>query len=123
MKPDAAQATFTALRDVLARNAPRLDVVRDTAEAYALNAAWSEKWKRVVSFGSVEVKKSYVSFHLFPVYMFPDLLAGASPELEARMQGKSCFNFRKPEDVPLAELERLVGAGLKRFEAEGLLRA
>jgi hypothetical protein len=38
--------------------------------------------------------KSYVSFHLIPVYMFPDLLKGLSPALEKRMQGKSCFNFK-----------------------------
>ena len=36
-----------------------------------------------------------------PVYMFPDLLDGISPELRRRMQGKSCFNFKKAESALL----------------------
>lgn len=33
--------------------------------------------------GSVEIRKNYVSFHVFLVYR------------KKRMQGKGCFNFRK----------------------------
>jgi len=59
-------------------------------------------------FGAVQIKKNYTSFHLFPVYCDPSLLDEISPELRKRMQGKSCFNFKKPEDIPVAELTSLV---------------
>ncbi len=64
--------------------------------------------------------KNYVSFHLFPVYMFPDLLDGISEELKARMQGKSCFNFRAPDAVLFRELAALTKEGLARMKAEKL---
>jgi hypothetical protein len=64
--------------------------------------------------------KNYVSFHLFPVYVFPDLLDGISETLRARMQGKSCFNFRAPDAVLFQELAALTKAGLARMKAEKL---
>ena len=55
---------------------------------------------REVWFGAVGERKNYVSYHLMPVYAFPELLKKVSPELEGRkkrMQGKSCFNFNAIE--------------------------
>jgi hypothetical protein len=117
------QAVFVQLRSVLARHEPGLAVERDTADAYSLNAAYSEQWKKVIFFGSAEIRRNYVSYHLFPVYMFPELLAGMSPELRARMQGKSCFNFRSLTDEQLTEIAALTDRGYRRFETEGLVRA
>ena len=38
------------------------------------------------------------------IYGDPTLLAGMSPELRRRMQGKSCFNFTKVDDALFREL-------------------
>ncbi len=43
------------------------------------------------------IKKSYVAFHLMPLYVQPDLAIDISPELTRRRQGKTCFNFKKVE--------------------------
>ena len=72
-------------------------------------------------FGGVEIKKNYVSAHLIPVYAHPELLDGASDSLRKRMQGKSCFNFKKLDEAQMAELEKLVDAGAARFAADGRL--
>lgn len=77
---------------------------------------------REVWFGAVGERKSYVSYHLMPVYAFPDLLKKVSPELKARMQGKSCFNFKEVDEKLFAELARLTEEGYKRFKEEKLLR-
>ena len=53
-----------------------------------------------------------------PVYMFPDLLDGISPELRKHMQGKSCFNFKKMEPALFDELSELTRVGFKRFQKE-----
>src|SRR5690349_13944470 len=68
-----------------------------------------------------QVRKSYVSFYLMPVYLYPELLDGMSPQLKARMQGKSCFNFKKVEPALLEELGRLAKRGFERYKQEGLL--
>ena len=77
---------------------------------------------REVWFGAVGERKNYVSYHLMPVYAFPDLLKKVSPELKARMQGKSCFNFKEVDEKLFAELARLTEEGYKRFKEEKLLR-
>jgi len=58
-----------------------------------------------------------VSFHLMGVYGNPKLLDGCSEDLRARMQGKSCFNFKNADEALFAELERLTAdsiAGMKK---------
>jgi hypothetical protein len=77
---------------------------------------------REVWFGAVGERKNYVSYHLMPVYAFPDLLNKVSPELKKRMQGKSCFNFKEVDDKLFAELARLTEEGYQRFKEEKLLR-
>lgn len=113
--------TFTALRGLFAPYADKLTVTADTKENYALDAAYSEKWKKVIFFGAVQLKKNYVSLHLMPVYMYPELLKGISKTLKARMQGKSCFNFKSLDEATLVELKQLVKAAFARFKSEGLV--
>lgn len=108
---------FAALRKILAAHAKGLKVTADGPKAYSLNTPYAARWKKELFFGSVQVTKNYVSFHLFPVYMFPDLLGGISPSLKARMQGKACFNFRAPDEVLFRELAALTNAGLERMRA------
>lgn len=72
-------------------------------------------------FGGIEIKKAYVSAHLMPVYIHPNMLNELSPELRRRMQGKSCFNFKKPDERLFEELDLLVTAGITRFELDGRL--
>ena len=72
-----------------------------------------------VWFGGVQIKKNYVSYHLMPVYAFPDLLDSLSPELKKRMQGKSCFNFKTVDKALFKELGALTKTGYQRFKKEG----
>ena len=115
------QAVFEQFRAILKQFEPQLIVLYDTPENYYLNTPYTEKYKKELFFGAAQVKKNYVSYHLMPVYMFPDLLEDISPKLRARMQGKSCFNFRKLEPEQLEELEQLSQRGLARLKQEGLL--
>jgi hypothetical protein len=59
----------------------------------------------------VKIGKAYVSYHFMPVYMFPKLRDGLSPKLKARMQGKSCFNFKAVDEALFHELEQMTAQG------------
>ena len=67
---------------------------------------------------SAQIKKTYVSFYLMPVYMYPELLNDISPQLKKRMQGKSCFNFKKVEPELFDELAELTRRGADKFKEE-----
>lgn len=118
---DAFDESFRRLRGILRRHAGRLVVTKDEPTLYYLNTAHIMKNKKPLFFGSVQIRKRYVSFHLMPVYVFPDLLDPVSPDLLKRMQGKSCFNFNAIAAEHVRELERLTAAGFMRYNSEDLL--
>jgi hypothetical protein len=106
---------FEHLKNILKPFESKLIVTADTPSAYSLDGPYSEKWQKQLFFGSAQIKKNYVSFYLMPVYMFPDLLNNISPELKKRMQGKSCFNFKKAEPDLFNELAELTRKSAERF--------
>jgi len=113
---------FARMREMLANYAPKLRVREDTPVDYYLETEFSEKWNKPLFFGSAAIKRNYVSYYLMPVYMYPELLDGAPAQLKKRMQGKSCFNFKRLDEPLLQELEALTRQGFEKFEAEGLVK-
>lgn len=109
---------FEQLKNILKAYAPNLTVKTDTPNTYYLDGPYSEKWKKEVFFGATQIKKNYVSYYLMPVYMYPELLNDISPALKKRMQGKSCFNFKKVEPELLEELKDLTRKGVDKFKKE-----
>jgi hypothetical protein len=112
------QIVFEQLKNILKPYAKNLTVKTDTADTYYLDGPYSEKWKKELFFGSAQLKKNYVSFYFMPVYMYPELVNGISPQLKKHMQGKSCFNFKKIEPDLFKELEELTRKGVEKFRQE-----
>ena len=110
-------AVFAKLRSVLATHAKDLAVKTDTAAEYTLDTKSPSPFKQhkghPLQFGSVRAGKTYVSYHLMPIYMSAALNQAISPSLKKHMQGKTCFNFKDvPESALIADLERLTQAAL-----------
>ena len=117
----AFQEIFNHVRDMYRRLEHRCVVLRDEPHRYYLGThEIRAKDGYRTWFGGVEIKQTYVSAHLIPVYACPDLLEGISPDLRRRMQGKSCFNFRKMEPV-IEEFGSLVEVSARRFDRQGRL--
>ena len=116
---ESFSAVFLRLGDILRPYGDALVCTRDDAEEYYLNTAHIMKNKKPLFFGAAKVGKNYVSFHLMPVYVFPDLLDEITPGLRKRMQGKSCFNFTSVDPELISELETLTRAGYARYRDSG----
>ncbi len=101
--------------------ASELDCKRNDASQLYLDTNHIQKNKKPLFFGAVQVKKSYVSFHLMPVYLKPALLQDISESLKARMQGKSCFNFNKVDERLFTELASLTEASYASYEEQGFV--
>ena len=106
---------FSRLRETLSGYGSQMDCHKDDAVDYYLNTRHIMKNKKPLFFGAVQIKKNYVSYHLMPVYVFPDLLEEISPELRKRMQGKSYFNFKSPDQALFDELAALTEKGYERY--------
>jgi hypothetical protein len=112
---------YAELHRILAPYAARLDVKRDDGEELYVDTRHVQKNKKPLFFGAVQVKKSYVAFHLMPVYTKPELLDAVSPELRSRMQGKSCFNFRSTEPALFKELAGLTKTAFASYKEQGFV--
>lgn len=106
---------FARLKAILESLAPPLVADADTSEQYSLHIPPSSTYPNSFFFGAVRVGKNYVSYHLMPVYLFPDLLDHLSVPLKKHMQGKSCFNFNMYDETMMDELARLTIASFERF--------
>ena len=113
----ALAPVFAQLRKILAAHAAKLVVTRDQPGDYYLSTTKLHPAnKQPLCFGMVRTGKHYVSFHLMPVYGYPPLLAGMSPALKKRMQGKACFNFTAIDEPLFAELADLTARALAAFK-------
>lgn len=118
----AFSAVFAELHQILAPYAAKLDIKRDDETELYVDTRHIQKNRKPLFFAAVQLKKSFVSFHLMPVYVKPELLASVSPELKARMQGKSCFNFSAVDPALLKELARLTQAGYASYQEQGYVQ-
>ncbi len=108
---------FTRLKLILEPYEPSLTVVHDNNNNYYLNTPTTDKNKKAEFFAAVQMKKSYISFHLMPVYYNPNLLDNASEDLQNRMQGKSCFNFKNINEGLFSELRLLTKNAFDEYKA------
>ena len=116
-----AAPVFEELKKIFKDYADQLDLVHDIEGNYYLDTHHIMKNKKPLFFGAVQVKKNHVSYHLMPVYQEPKLLDSISDTLKKKMQGKSCFNFKKVEPELFEELAELTKAGYEHYSKEGFV--
>ena len=114
-KAGGLDATFSALRAVLASHARELLVTVDEPGDYQLcSRTMKDRIGRPLFVAAVQTRKNYVSYHLMPLCA-PQILKKVSPALKKRMQGKSCFNFTTIDAELAAELDQLTTSGIEGF--------
>jgi hypothetical protein len=105
---DDFDAIYARLRTIMLEAAPGMTVNRDLPGSLELRTPEIDpKTKAPGWFGNIMIKKSYVAFHLMPLYMAPELAADISPALAKRKQGKTCFNFNKIDEDLFDEVSAL----------------
>ena len=124
------KSIFGTLRAMLQKHAGSLSVKADTADCYSLEGsagpaalrAWGGKLKRpMIPVAWVQIGKGYVSFHNMCVYGDGKLRDRMSKELKARMQGKTCFNFKRHDEALFKELEELTKQSIASFRKAGFV--
>jgi hypothetical protein len=118
--PGDFDEVFLRLRAILAGHAPPLVVNADSRLEYSLDLPGEDLPPPRRFVGGVRQGKRYVSFHLIPVYAFPDLLEPISPALRRRMQGKSCFNFGAVDGALFKELGGVTSRAVDRYMRDGV---
>ena len=121
---------FTRLKEILQKYAGPFTVKPDTNTKYGLYAPigpatlkiWGGKMKKpAMPVAWIETGKAYVSYHLMGMYGNTKLLEAMSKELKARMQGKTCFNFKKIDEKIFPELDSLTARSIDTFRKAGFI--
>ncbi len=124
------ESAFSRLREILEKRSAALTVKADAPGHYSLEAsagpaalqAWGgQRRKQRIPVAWVVVSKAYVSFHLMGLYGNSRRLDGMSKELKARMQGKTCFNFKAVDEKLFRELEQLTTDSITDFRKAGYI--
>ncbi len=110
------EVVFDRLRAILKKHAGTYSASEDTPGRYCLTGGCHPTRKGPYPVAWVEISKAYVGFHHMGVYASPELLAGVSKKLKARMQGKSCFNFKTVDEPLFEELEQLTVQAFESFK-------
>lgn len=121
LMPAEFQIIFARLRTILEPYSKSLAVTLDTDTRYCLTGGLHPTHKTPMPVAWVEIAKNYVSFHHMGVYAFPAVRAEMSAKLQARMQGKSCFNFKTIDEPLFKELEQVAARGFAAFKQAGFL--
>jgi hypothetical protein len=105
---DAFVSILAELRRIMLEAAPGMVVTDDTPTSFTLKTAWTEaRTKQPAWFGSIAVKKSYVAYHVMPLYVLPALNDAVPASLATRRQGKTCFNFKKADAALFEDIRAL----------------
>jgi hypothetical protein len=116
---------FSELKAILTRHAGTLSVSDDAPTRYCLEAAigpatlraWGGKAKRkTIPVAWAEIGKAYVSFHLMGLEA---VSSGLSAALEARQQGKTCFNFSTSDAALFRELDAVTERSIAALRRAG----
>lgn len=105
---------FQQLRGLMLSAAPDMVITNDSPTNFTLKTSWIEaRTKEPAWFGWIAIKKSYVAYHVMPLYSLPALNDAVPEILEKRRQGKTCFNFKKPDEALFEALRKLTEAAAK----------
>ncbi|SRR5258708_7852576 len=73
-------------------------------------------------FASVAQRKDSVAFYFFPIYYKTDQYKKIAPTLLKCLKGKTCFHFKKEDQVIKKELDALLKLGMKAWEDQGYMK-
>ena len=127
LQPEVRTAIFEKIKNSLQKQMPPMVVAKEQPDVFELMGnkpvPYGSK-KEIVPgmyFSSVVARKDMVSFYFFPIYFTEDFKEYI-PTMIKHLKGKTCFNFKKPEQVNEQELDALLSEGVKAWKENGYMK-
>jgi hypothetical protein len=125
---ETRKAIFNTLKKNLKKCTPPMVVnSKSTNDTYELMGnkpvpyGYDKKIIPGMFFASVSQLKDSVAFHFFPCYMNTQLKEVA-PSLYKCLKGKTCFHFKKEEQINEKELNALLKKGVAAWKKAGYMK-
>ena len=127
--PQTRTAIFETLAKALGKCSPPMVSERDEKKQTVLLMGnkpvpygYDKKIIPGMYFASVTQRSDSVAFYFFPIYYKAEEFKKIAPTLIKCLKGKTCFHFKKEEQVNEKELNALLKLGVKAWKAEGYLK-
>lgn len=91
-----AESVFASLSGILRKHTAGMSLKVDEPGSLYVERLASAPGAKPAFFGAVQKKKSYVSYHLMPVYEHPALLSGGQRGVACTHAGEVLLQFRRP---------------------------
>jgi hypothetical protein len=124
---ETREEIVSILKKNLKKYSPPMVASKGSAEGYSLIGnkpvpyGYDKKIIPGMFFAAVQHAKDSVTFHFFPCYMNEQILAVA-PTLVKKLKGKTCFHFKKVEDVNEKELNAILKKGVSAWKKMGYMK-
>jgi hypothetical protein len=128
LKTDDKTAIIAQLRKSLSKCCPPMVVSKDTEDTLELignkPVPYGSKKKIVpgMYFASFVARKDSVSLYFFAIYFHAKDYEKTIPNLGKVLKGKTCFIFKKPEQVFAKELDAMLKQGVKAWKKNGYMK-
>lgn len=128
LTPENRNSIFDTLKAALEKCSPPMSVSKDKQGVYELMGnkpvPYGSK-KTIVPgmyFSSVVARKDMVSFYFFPLYYHEKDYQDIIPTLIKSLKGKTCFNFKKMEQLNVKELDVMLKKGVQAWKKSGYMK-
>lgn len=125
---ESREEIFNIVKKGLSKFNPPMAVSKDKDEVYELmgNVPVPYGSKKIIVpgmyFSSVVARKDMISFYFFPIYFHAADFIDLIPNMKKYLKGKTCFNFKKADQVNEKELNDLLKQGVKAWIKLGYLK-
>jgi len=119
---------FSLLKKVIEESCPPLVVKKSSNEGIEVigNAPAPYGSKKVMVpgmyFASVLIRKDNVSFYFFPIYYHEKDFEKLIPVALKYLDGKTCFHFKKEEQVVEKEIKAMFKKGIEMYRKQGWVK-
>ena len=126
--PETKAKIFSALKKVMEENCPPLVQKKNSKEGIEVigNVPTPYGYKKEIVpgmyFASALIRPGNVSFYFFPIYNAPDEFKKIAPTAMKYLDGKTCFHFKKEEQVIEKEIQSLFKKGIEYYRKQGWVK-
>ena len=119
---------LSLLKKVMEENCPPLVEKRSSNEGIELIGNVPTPYgsrKEIVPgmyFASALIRKDNVSFYFFPCYTAPKEFEKIAPTAMKYLDGKTCFHFKKEEQVVEKEIRSMFKKGIEFYKKQGWVK-
>jgi hypothetical protein len=119
---------FETLKKILLKHCKPLVVCKNKEDNFEVigNIETTYGYKKEIVpgmyFASIAIRTDSIVFYFFPTYMHEEIFKPLAPNTWKCLKGKTCFHFKKLEQIDTKEINALMETGIKSFKKQGWVK-